>query len=82
MVPSRRPHLIESLYQAKPDQCRQCGRRFPNTEEGKKAKVKHLDWHFRVNSRVADNTRNAIVHRSPYLNELVSPPKFDKLYFY
>jgi len=54
----------------KPDQCRQCGRRFAKSETGKEAKIKHLDWHFRTNSRVADNTRTAIVHRSPYLDEI------------
>ena len=64
----RRPHLVVQLYGAKPDQCRQCGRRFAATPEGKKYKAKHLDWHFQVNSRVADAS-NSVVHRSWYLDE-------------
>lgn len=67
-----RVDLISSLYEEKPDQCRQCGRRFPATEKGKQAKSKHLDWHFRTNSRVADSADSAIVHRSPYLDASVS----------
>jgi pre-mRNA cleavage complex 2 protein Pcf11 len=67
----RRTHLVVSLYQAIPDQCKQCGRRFPKTEDGKAKKMKHLDWHFSINSRVANSAQTSIVHRSAYLDELV-----------
>jgi hypothetical protein len=45
--------------------------RFQATEEGKKAKGIHLDWHFKVNSRVADSMKSAI-NRSWYIDERVS----------
>ena len=33
--------------------------------------MKHLDWHFRTNSRVADSAESSIVHRLPYLDAAV-----------
>lgn len=45
--------------------------RFPATEAGKKAKSVHLDWHFKVNSRVTDSMKSA-VNRSWYIDERVS----------
>lgn len=66
-----RPHLIASLYEARPNQCRQCGRRFPATEEGRKMKERHLDWHFQTNTRVAEQAK-AVVNRSWYIDEMVS----------
>ncbi|KAF2097603.1 hypothetical protein NA57DRAFT_41406 [Rhizodiscina lignyota] len=60
-----RPH---KLYEARPDQCRQCGRRFPATEEGKRKKAAHMDWHFAVNTRVAESAK-AVVNRSWYIGE-------------
>lgn len=70
-----RPHLIASLYEARPNQCRQCGRRFPSTEEGRKMKERHLDWHFQINTRVADNAK-AVVNRSWYIDEMVSQTSY------
>jgi len=64
----RRPYLIKKLYEDRPDQCKQCGMRFPADAAGKKAKGIHLDWHFKVNSRVADSMKSAI-NRSWYIDE-------------
>ncbi|KAE9981874.1 hypothetical protein BLS_004252 [Venturia inaequalis] len=64
----RRPFLIQKWFEDKSDQCRQCGMRFPATEAGKKAKSVHLDWHFKVNSRVTDSMKSA-VNRSWYIDE-------------
>ncbi|KAF2417682.1 hypothetical protein EJ08DRAFT_70532 [Tothia fuscella] len=64
----RRPQVIGRLYGDRPDQCRQCGMRFPGIEAGKKAKGNHIDWHFKTNSRVADSTKSA-VNRSWYIDE-------------
>ncbi|TID20163.1 mRNA cleavage factor complex component Pcf11 [Venturia nashicola] len=64
----RRPYLIQKWFEDKSDQCRQCGMRFPATEAGKKAKSVHLDWHFKVNSRVTDSVKSA-VNRSWYIDE-------------
>jgi pre-mRNA cleavage complex 2 protein Pcf11 len=44
--------------------------RFPATEQGKKAKGVHIDWHFKVNTRVQDSSKNA-VNRSWYIDERV-----------
>jgi pre-mRNA cleavage complex 2 protein Pcf11 len=64
-----RPHMLAKLYSDKPDQCRQCGRRFAATEDGKKKKAAHLDWHFKTASMIADAS-NGIINRLPYLDEL------------
>jgi pre-mRNA cleavage complex 2 protein Pcf11 len=71
----RRPRsmLISSLYDARPNRCGTCGRRFPATEEGKEKKARHLDWHFRTNQRMADAARRA-QNRSWYVDERVSCP--------
>jgi hypothetical protein len=45
--------------------------RFASTEEGRKQKANHLDWHFKTNSRVADSQKSA-VNRSWYIDERVS----------
>jgi pre-mRNA cleavage complex 2 protein Pcf11 len=76
---TKRRHFIDSLFKIYPDQCRQCGRRFLGTPEGKAKKTEHMDWHFRVNSRVAEQanggglnsaTSSVIIHRSAYLDEI------------
>ncbi|KAK9455511.1 hypothetical protein V1511DRAFT_458175 [Dipodascopsis uninucleata] len=51
------PELISLLYESMPLQCSSCGRRFADTEEDRKARDAHLDWHFRVNKRVREDTR-------------------------
>jgi len=71
--PRPRPHLISTLYEAQPNQCSTCGRRFLATEEGREKKARHLDWHFRTNQRLADSAKRG-QSRSWYVDELVSPP--------
>ncbi|KAK4172435.1 putative PCF11 component of pre-mRNA 3'-end processing factor CF I [Triangularia setosa] len=64
-----RPHLLPYLLDALGPPCSQCGRRFPTTEEGKKKKTLHMDWHFRVHQRVAEAEQRG-QHRSQFVNEL------------
>jgi pre-mRNA cleavage complex 2 protein Pcf11 len=59
-------HLISRLYEAKPNICATCGRRFDATSEGKEKKARHMDWHFKVKDPDA-NKRG--VHRSWYIGE-------------
>ncbi|KAH7089874.1 hypothetical protein FB567DRAFT_311592 [Paraphoma chrysanthemicola] len=59
-------HLISRLYEAKPNLCATCGRRFDATPEGKEKKARHMDWHFKVKDPDA-NKRG--VHRSWYIGE-------------
>ena len=61
-----RPHLISRLYEAKPNICATCGRRFENTSEGKEKKARHMDWHFKVKD--PDAVKRG-VHRSWYMSE-------------
>ncbi|KAL8690039.1 MAG: hypothetical protein Q9218_004424 [Villophora microphyllina] len=65
-----RPHAIKAkLFDARPNQCSTCGQRFLVTEEGKKKKARHLDWHFQTNQRLADAARR-IQSRSWYVDEM------------
>ncbi len=66
-----RIHLVSALYEARPNQCSTCGRRFLATAEGKEKKARHLDWHFRTNQRLADSAKRG-QNRSWYVDELVS----------
>lgn len=59
-------HLISRLYEAKPNICATCGRRFENTPEGKEKKARHMDWHFKVKD--PDAAKRG-VHRSWYMSE-------------
>ncbi|KAI1136619.1 hypothetical protein F5Y05DRAFT_99534 [Hypoxylon sp. FL0543] len=63
-----RPHLLPFLFESLGPQCTQCGRRFPKTEEGKKKKTAHMDWHFRVNQRIAEAEKRG-QHRSWLVDE-------------
>jgi pre-mRNA cleavage complex 2 protein Pcf11 len=45
------PRIIEFLYDRLNSQCKQCGIRFPDTDEGKKTMDDHLDMHFRQNRK-------------------------------
>lgn len=52
----REPPMIELLlHKHLPSQCKQCARRFPAGDMGKKIMDEHLDWHFRQNKRVKDS---------------------------
>lgn len=61
-----RPELISLLYEARPNQCSTCGRRFPATDDGKVMKRRHLDWHFKVRD---PNLAKQAIHRSWYIGE-------------
>lgn len=63
-----RPHLLPMLNEALPNQCSSCAKRFADTEQGKKEKASHLDWHFRVHQRMAESIKRG-QHRSWYLGE-------------
>ncbi|KAI1430581.1 hypothetical protein GGR50DRAFT_191040 [Xylaria sp. CBS 124048] len=64
-----RPQLLPLLFEAQGPQCTQCGRRFPTSEEGKKKKTAHMDWHFRVNQRSNDTEKRGL-HRSWLVDEM------------
>ncbi|KAF3002911.1 hypothetical protein E8E13_002461 [Curvularia kusanoi] len=61
-----RYHLISRLYDARPNICATCGRRFESTPEGKEKKARHMDWHFKVKD--PDAVKRG-VHRSWYMSE-------------
>ncbi|KAH6656746.1 hypothetical protein BKA67DRAFT_166410 [Truncatella angustata] len=63
-----RPHLVPLMFEALGSQCTHCGRRFTPDEEGKKKKTAHMDWHFRVNQRIADAEKSG-QHRSWFVDE-------------
>ncbi|KAK9778829.1 hypothetical protein SCAR479_04453 [Seiridium cardinale] len=63
-----RPHLIPLMFEALGPQCTHCGRRFTPDEEGKKKKTAHMDWHFRVNQRIAEAEKSG-QHRSWFVDE-------------
>ncbi|TKA65231.1 hypothetical protein B0A49_04160 [Cryomyces minteri] len=64
-----RRHIVALLYEAQPNQCTSCGRRFLATSEGREQKARHLDWHFRINQRIADSV-NRGHNRSWYVDEM------------
>lgn len=66
-----RPHLLPLLFEAQGSQCTQCGRRFASTEDGKKKKTAHMDWHFRVNRRITEYEKRG-QHRSWLVDKMVS----------
>jgi pre-mRNA cleavage complex 2 protein Pcf11 len=63
-----RLHLISKLYEAVPNQCVTCGRRFESTPQGREKKARHMDWHFKVKD--PDAAKRGI-HRSWYISEKV-----------
>lgn len=65
-----RPELVRSLYDAQPNQCSTCGRRFLTTDAGRAKKSRHLDWHFRTNRRIADPNVNRGSHRNWFGEEI------------
>lgn len=65
-----RPELVTSMYDAFPNQCSTCGRRFHATEDGRQKKSLHLDWHFRTNQRIADPNTNRGHHRNWFPDEM------------
>lgn len=63
-----RPHLIASLFTARPNACKTCGCRFTSDDVGKEQKAKHLDWHFKTKSRMAEAEKKGS-SRSWYVDE-------------
>lgn len=63
-----RPQLITSLFSARPNTCNTCGRRFTSDDLGREQKAKHLDWHFKTKSRMADAEKKG-QSRSWYIDE-------------
>ncbi|KAF2734035.1 hypothetical protein EJ04DRAFT_603964 [Polyplosphaeria fusca] len=61
-----RLNLYTKLYDAYPNLCRTCGRRFTFTTEGKEKKARHMDWHFKVKDPDAAKRGT---HRSWYIDE-------------
>ena len=72
VLTSYRPrlHLISKLYEARPNQCSTCGKRFLTTKEDRDKKASHLDWHFRTNRRLTESA-NRGQSRSWYEDEMV-----------
>ncbi|CAI4055764.1 hypothetical protein N7582_000422 [Saccharomyces uvarum] len=58
--------LIHLLYRSKPNKCSVCGKRFGNSESEKQLQNEHLDWHFRINTRIkgSQNTANTGISNS------------------
>ncbi|ODQ67619.1 hypothetical protein NADFUDRAFT_82046 [Nadsonia fulvescens var. elongata DSM 6958] len=56
-IQTARPSLISFLYENLSKPCSTCGRRFPNTERGKRDRQRHMDWHFRVNKKLREDGR-------------------------
>ncbi|KAG4304511.1 hypothetical protein PORY_002221 [Pneumocystis oryctolagi] len=49
-----RPELAILLYECMSLQCRTCAKRFEDTDDGRKKRDAHLDWHFRINNRLRE----------------------------
>ncbi|KAJ3810118.1 hypothetical protein F5876DRAFT_89055 [Lentinula aff. lateritia] len=54
-ITKTRPPIYDLLYEQLGAQCKQCGIRFLDTAEGKKALEDHLDMHFRQNLKANQN---------------------------
>ncbi|KJZ78793.1 hypothetical protein HIM_01566 [Hirsutella minnesotensis 3608] len=63
-----RPEIVASLYENLGTPCTQCGRRFQSGEEGRKKKMAHMDWHFRVHQRSTEAEKRG-THRSWYVDQ-------------
>ncbi|CAO3696330.1 unnamed protein product [Umbelopsis ramanniana] len=63
-----RKGAVEFLYSALPLKCKQCGYRYPDTEEGKKKMDAHLDFHFRQNRRSKERAKRGL-SRSWFVTE-------------
>lgn len=59
------------MFEALGPQCTHCGRRFKTDEDGKRKKTAHMDWHFKVNQRIAEAEKSG-QHRSWFVDERVS----------
>ncbi|KAL2891379.1 hypothetical protein HOO65_010737 [Ceratocystis lukuohia] len=60
-----RQHLLFTMLEGLGKPCSQCGRRFKNDEDGRKKRVRHMDWHFQVHQRSVKAEKHG-QHRSWY----------------
>jgi len=58
---------INLLYEAKLSKCGLCGKRFTTDVEGSDKKRLHLDWHFRINKKLASGSN--VQSRNWYLDD-------------
>ncbi|KAG0184768.1 hypothetical protein DFQ28_010531 [Apophysomyces sp. BC1034] len=63
-----RPGAVEALYSGLPLQCKQCGFRYPKTDEGQAKMDAHLDSHFRQNRRMKERVKRGL-SRSWFVTE-------------
>lgn len=63
-----RPELLRYIFEARPNRCNTCGRRFTSDEAGREKKARHLDWHFKTKTRLVEAERRGI-QRSWYVDE-------------
>ncbi|TFK75804.1 hypothetical protein BDN72DRAFT_831244 [Pluteus cervinus] len=54
-ITRQRPPIVDLLYDRLTVQCKQCGIRFVDNDEGKKSMNNHLDMHFRQNRKANQN---------------------------
>lgn len=59
---------VQVLYETKSLKCAQCGKRFTSDDAGAIKKRAHLDWHFRINKKLANHKSN-IQSRNWYLDD-------------
>jgi pre-mRNA cleavage complex 2 protein Pcf11 len=50
-----RPNIVYFLYDRMPVQCKQCGLRFSDAAQAKRAMQEHLDMHFRQNRKASQS---------------------------
>ncbi|KAL5615117.1 hypothetical protein BROUX41_005176 [Berkeleyomyces rouxiae] len=62
-----RPYLLFTMLEGLGKPCSQCGRRFKNDDDGRKKRVNHMDWHFKVHQRSVKAEKHG-QHRSWYLD--------------
>lgn len=60
---------VQVLYETKLLKCAQCGKRFTADDAGAAKKRVHLDWHFRINKKLA-NFKTNIQSRNWYLDDI------------
>ncbi|OAD78621.1 hypothetical protein PHYBLDRAFT_163720 [Phycomyces blakesleeanus NRRL 1555(-)] len=63
-----RAGAVELLYSNLPLQCKQCGFRYPKTDEGQAKMDAHLDSHFRQNRRMKERVKRGL-SRSWFVTE-------------
>lgn len=74
-----RPNIVHFLYDCMPVQCKQCGLRFSDTSQGKKAMQEHLDMHFRQNRKASQSVGRGY-SRSWFLGAEVSSARLPIFY--